>query len=608
MPVQWGLAGEPVNGLDALRSFGQAQMDQLQQAQIKDTLAERQFRQQQRQQVLAARPQISQQIAAGDYGAARQSAAAAGDFDYLPHIKGLEESKRAQLAQEAELLGRTAFALKRVPQEQRATVLAGMAPQLKATGYFTDDEIAAASQDLSDGVLDGYIGTATTLKDQMEAFAKANEPKVLGRGDELWSGGQRIGANTQGPAPDYVLDQESGDWLLKPGTGGGGYAAPSGATPSNFSGGAPQQAVAQTLTQAGLPAPVVAGFLGNFHAEGGYGGAKGDGGTAAGIAQWRGERQDNFRRVIGKDVSQATPEEQANFVLWELQNPREAGMTIAQRDAILSADNPATAAALIDQHYERSSGQHRSLRQSAATEAFSTLGGVQQAPAARQSGGIPARIPSGRGPRRNAPPSGYENAEGGGLRPIAGGPADPNSGGETVKSETALRKEFDDQTAAKDFKIVRPAYGTLARLANTQNARIRQGKEPSAADDIALVFAYMKILDPNSVVRETEYATAKNASGIPDQVRNAYNQALTGAFLNPRQRQQFVQAAQQAYEERRGAYNDQADRYRELAREYGANENRIAPYYLTPQERQSRQQARGTGGSAARLKAKYGLQ
>jgi hypothetical protein len=605
MTINFGLAGEPVNGLEALRYYGQAQMDQLQQAQIRDTMADRQLKNQQRQQVMAARPQITQQITAGDFGGARQTAAAAGDFDYLPHIKGLEESKRSQLAQEAELLGRTAFALKRVPPEQRAATLATLAPQLKATGYFSDEEIAAASQDLSDGVLDGYISTATTLKDQMDAFAKANEPKVLGRGDELWAGGARIGANTQGPAPDYVLDQESGDWLLKPGTGGAGYAAPSGGAQAGFSNGAPQQAVAQTLTQAGLPAPVVAGFLGNFHAEGGYGGARGDGGTAAGIAQWRGERQQNFRRVIGKDVGQASPEEQARFVLWELQNPRAAGMTEQQRDAIVSARTPEQAAALIDQHYERSSGEHRGRRVAAANSAFSAMGG--SAPAPQAGGGTPTRVPSGRGPKRQQAPSGYEYGAGGGLQPVRGGPSDPRAPGEAMKSETTLRKEFDDQAAAKDFKIVRPAYKTLEQLANRQNQRIRQGQDASAADDMAIIFSYMKILDPNSVVRETEYATAKNAAGIPDQIRNLYNKAKNGSFLTADQRKQFISAAQQGYQERRSAYNEQADRYRELGREYGVNENRIAPYYLTPEETRQRQQQRGGGNDAARLRQKYGL-
>lgn len=119
--------------------------------------------------------------------------------------------------------------------------------------------------------------------------------------------------------------------------------------------------VASTLASQ-LPAPVVAGFLGNFDVEGGYGSAQGDGGTASGIAQWRHDRRDNFRAQFGVDPHQATKEQQAQFVLWEMQNPAAAGMTVEQRDAILAAGTPEEAAELIDRYYERSSGEHRSRR------------------------------------------------------------------------------------------------------------------------------------------------------------------------------------------------------------------------------------------------------
>jgi hypothetical protein len=124
--------------------------------------------------------------------------------------------------------------------------------------------------------------------------------------------------------------------------------------------------VAEVLGAAGYPAHVVAGFLGNFEVEGGYGGARGDGGTASGIAQWRHERRDNFRRMFGKDPHEAGKAEQAQFVVWEMENPQQAGMSVAQRDAILAAETPEQAAELIDRHYERSSGAHRARRQEAA--------------------------------------------------------------------------------------------------------------------------------------------------------------------------------------------------------------------------------------------------
>ena len=174
------------------------------------------------------------------------------------------------------------------------------------------------------------------------------------------------------------------------GAGGasGAIAAAAGGMPtgggSSGAGGAfaldvPQKAVAKTLQTGGLPPTVVAGFLGNFHVEGGYGGAKGDGGSASGIAQWRNERRANFKSQFGKEPHDASAEEQAKFVLWEMENPGKAGMSVAQRDAILAAKTPEEAAELIDKHFERSDGQHRSRRVGAATTAAQLMAGSREA-------------------------------------------------------------------------------------------------------------------------------------------------------------------------------------------------------------------------------------
>lgn len=179
--------------------------------------------------------------------------------------------------------------------------------------------------------------------------------------------------------------------------------------------------VASTLAAGNLPAPVVAGFLGNFHAEGGYAGAKGDGGTANGIGQWRAERAANFERVVGKPVSEASAKEQAGFVLWELQNPEAAGMTLGQRDAILAAKTAPQAAALIDQFYERSSGQHRSKRMAAAAGFEKGIAPAAAQNAAAGGGQFPIVIPG----KPKEAPSGYRwSADGSKLEKIEGGPAD----------------------------------------------------------------------------------------------------------------------------------------------------------------------------------------
>lgn len=45
--------------------------------------------------------------------------------------------------------------------------------------------------------------------------------------------------------------------------------------------------------------------------------------------------------------------------------------------------------------------------------------------------------------------------------------------------------------------------------------------------DISGMFAYMKLNDPNSSVREGEIATAQNSPGVSEWIRNQYNRALT---------------------------------------------------------------------------------
>lgn len=156
---------------------------------------------------------------------------------------------------------------------------------------------------------------------------------------------------------------------------GGGSAAAGGASAGSFGSftmGDPQKSVATAFQSGGLSAPVVAGFLGNFHVEGGYNGSQGDGGSAGGIAQWRGSRREAFIKRNGVDPVSAPADVQAKHVMWELMTPegrKVAGISDADAAKILSAKTPEEAATLIDRHFERSSGQHTSQRVSAANAA-----------------------------------------------------------------------------------------------------------------------------------------------------------------------------------------------------------------------------------------------
>lgn len=129
-------------------------------------------------------------------------------------------------------------------------------------------------------------------------------------------------------------------------------------------------------------------------------------------------------------------------------------------------------------------------------------------------------------------------------------------GAPDLDREAKIRNEWTGQQGVKEFQIIRDQYGILKGAASN----------PSAAGDIATVFSFMKILDPNSVVREQEFATAQNAAGVPERVRNVFNRLLSGERLSPEQRADFLAQAENQYKVREGQYTALKDQYTGIAR------------------------------------------
>jgi hypothetical protein len=112
-----------------------------------------------------------------------------------------------------------------------------------------------------------------------------------------------------------------------------------------------------------------------------------------------------------------------------------------------------------------------------------------------------------------------------------------------TKAESAkdLTKEYSALPALHDFDKVDAAHNKL--LAATD-----PGAKATPLRDQAAIFSWMKILDPGSTVREGEYASVKNARGIPDKIMNWYNQTLTGQILTPEQRLELREAAEPVFQ------------------------------------------------------------
>jgi len=108
---------------------------------------------------------------------------------------------------------------------------------------------------------------------------------------------------------------------------------------------------------------------------------------------------------------------------------------------------------------------------------------------------------------------------------------DPFTTQQKFSNTLAFRKSYLSESG--DFKLVRDSFGRIKAAV----------EDPSAAGDLALIFNFMKMLDPGSVVRESEFATAENAASVPDRIRNIWNKILTGQKLGLDQRADFINQA-----------------------------------------------------------------
>jgi len=125
-------------------------------------------------------------------------------------------------------------------------------------------------------------------------------------------------------------------------------------------------------------------------------------------------------------------------------------------------------------------------------------------------------------------------------------------------NEKQLRSEFDKQ--AKVFDEARLGFEKVQKAAMTE--------APTGATDIALIFGYMKVIDPTSVVREGEFATAENAGGIGSKLRNTYNKIVKGERLAPEVRKDFVRAARTQFMPYLDMQKNVEDRYSNLSEAY----------------------------------------
>jgi hypothetical protein len=138
-------------------------------------------------------------------------------------------------------------------------------------------------------------------------------------------------------------------------------------------------------------------------------------------------------------------------------------------------------------------------------------------------------------------------------------PVDMTGGQKGFENEMSLGKSFRSEPIYKDFNDMKTAYGQVITA-------LDQG---TPIGDVAGATKVMKLLDPGSVVRETELAIAMQASGRLDRLQNYFSLWASGQKLTPTQRDDFKQLSAELYAAAGQAYNLKRDEYKGFGGAYG---------------------------------------
>jgi hypothetical protein len=106
---------------------------------------------------------------------------------------------------------------------------------------------------------------------------------------------------------------------------------------------------------------------------------------------------------------------------------------------------------------------------------------------------------------------------------------------ELYSAESELRKEW--RKLKDPFNDISAGHKKLIASLEAQ----------TGVGDMSAIFAYMKMLDENSVVRESEFQSAQSTSGLYQSLLTKYNQLKAGNMLSPTQRAEFMNLANQFY-------------------------------------------------------------
>jgi hypothetical protein len=138
---------------------------------------------------------------------------------------------------------------------------------------------------------------------------------------------------------------------------------------------------------------------------------------------------------------------------------------------------------------------------------------------------------------------------------------DLGAGQKGFENTTRLKSDFRSEPVYKAHEEMKAAYGQIASSL----------AQATPIGDTAAATKIMKLLDPGSVVRESELGMAMAATGLLDRVANYAQNIIKGTKLTPAQRKEFMQLGDALYKASVDEYNKKRGEYKSLGQSYGLN-------------------------------------
>lgn len=138
-------------------------------------------------------------------------------------------------------------------------------------------------------------------------------------------------------------------------------------------------------------------------------------------------------------------------------------------------------------------------------------------------------------------------------------PVDMTGGQKGFENEMKLSGAFKNEPIYKDYNDMKSAYSQVV-------SSLSQG---TPIGDVAGATKVMKLLDPGSVVRESELGIAMAASGRMDRLNNYFSNMMSGQKLTPTQREDFKALSNELYAAAGQAYNQKRKEYEQFGDAYG---------------------------------------